>query len=246
MPVVALLLAFACGGGNAKRLKIYAAASLRDAISELATRYGERHGVEPVLNFASSGLLAIQVEHGGFADVFISAGDKEMDRLARNGRINAGTRRVLLSNQLVVVVPTGGHPVSGPSDLKGDWLTLLSLANTKSVPAGRYAKAWLEEVGLWEHLKDRHLPGVDVRAALSAVEYGGAEAGIVYRTDAAISEEIEVAYTIPLEEGPQITYPVACLSDSKHQAEALSFLRFLEEPESKAVFERYGFLVRHR
>ncbi|MCZ6597313.1 MAG: molybdate ABC transporter substrate-binding protein [Planctomycetota bacterium] len=241
-----LLSALACSGcdeADEPELFVYAAASLADAMEELADRYHERTGTEVLLNLGSSGKLAIQIEMAGKADVFLSAGDEEMDRLEELGLIEPGTRGTLLSNQLVVIVPAGGRQISGHAELTGDWLKRLAIAEPESVPAGRYAKAWLQQAGIWDAVADRVMPGVHVRSALAAVEHGGAEAGIVYRTDAAASDGIEVVYVVPLAEGPRIAYPLAALADRPRLAESLRFIEFLGEPESRAVFERYGFLV---
>ena len=242
----ALFLVAACGreAGKARHVKVFAAASLRDALSELTDVFEQRTGIEPVINFGSSGLLAVQIQQGGRADVFISAGDAEMDRLEAAGLVAEGTRVDLLSNQLVVVVPKGGPALASASELTGDWLRLLSIANPDGVPAGRYAKAWLESAGLWEELADRVLPGINVRGALAAVEYGGAEAGVVYRTDAAISDQVTVAFAVPLGEGPAINYPIAAILSRPRLGRARRFIEFLREPDSLAVFERHGFVVR--
>src|SRR6185503_2240199 len=126
------------------------------------------------------------------ADLFFSADEKELDRVEQAGLIEAGTRRSLLSNQLVVIESGGAaasifHAPFTPEQLAGSELELLSLGNTDTVPAGKYAKAWLQSRGVWDQVASRILPGIDVRAALAAVESGGARAGIVYRTDAARS-----------------------------------------------------------
>ncbi|MCP3916779.1 MAG: molybdate ABC transporter substrate-binding protein [bacterium] len=241
-----LLLALAsCGGGGGgkKHIKVFAAASLRDALTELARDYQERTGTEPILNLGSSGLLAVQIERGGRADLFLSAGEREVERLITAELALADTRVDLLSNQLVVIVPTGGRKLTSAADLDGPWLERLSIANPDGVPAGRYAKAWLEDTGLWEGVKERLLPGLDVRAALAAVEHGGADAGIVYRTDAALSSDVEVAFEVPIEEGPRILYPAVVPSGRPRIHKAQRFLDFLREPSSASVFERYGFVV---
>jgi molybdate transport system substrate-binding protein len=240
-----LACAAACGGdGDEKRLKVFAAASLRDAIAELADTYHARTGIEPILNFGSSGLLAVQIERGGRCDVFLSAGEAEMERLLGAGLVHVDSRVDLLSNQLVVIVAAGGRKLESGEELAGPWLERLSIANPNGVPAGRYAKDWLVGAGIWDAVSDRVLPGIDVRAALAAVEHGGADAGIVYRTDAAISDGVEIAYSIPLEEGPEIVYPAAIPTDRQRMDEARRFLDFLGEPGSTEVFERYGFMAR--
>jgi molybdate transport system substrate-binding protein len=234
----------ACGPGERRDvLYVYAAASMQNALAELNEVYQREHGIKIVLNAESSGTLAMQIEQGGRCDVFLSAGEKEMDRLDGLGLVDRATRTDLLSNQLVIIVPAGESAVKGPADLKSEGIRHLSLANPDSVPAGRYAKQWLESSGLWAAVDPKVLPGTDVRAALSQVEYGGAEAGIVYRTDAAISTKVEVAYAIPVEEGPKILYPAAALLDRPRRQQSIDYLDFLRSAEARAVFERFGFLI---
>src|SRR6266850_2712449 len=187
-------------------ITVYAAASLRESLQAIAADYDKANGTKIVFNFGSSGDLARQILAANKADLFFSADEKEMDRVAADGRIEESSRRVLLSNQLVVIEPIDpDHPAASifQKPFAVDALALpvvrrLSLADTGAVPAGRYAKAWLEKKGLWARVKDRVLPGVDVRAALAAVESGGAEAGIVYRTDAAVSKKVRVIYAVPI------------------------------------------------
>lgn len=240
--VLAATLAAGCGSvEGGERLEVFAAASLRDALTEVAGRYHARTGIEPVLHFGSSGLLAVQIERGAHADVFFSAGDAEMERLERAGLIEPGSRRELLSNQLVVVVPAGAGSIADPRQLCNEAIRLLALANPGSVPAGRYARRWLESRGLWKDLEERVLPCIDVRAALAAVEHGGADAGLVYRTDAAITGGVEIAYAVPDEQAPGIVYPAAVVAGSARAQAAHAFLEHLRSPEARAVFERHGF-----
>jgi molybdate transport system substrate-binding protein len=242
----------ACGGsptGAAAPVEIavYAATSTRDALQALEAGYEREHGVELTFNFGSSGDLSKQIVAAAKADVFLSADEKELDKVEAAGLVAAGSRRALLSNQLVVIESADGPSFFSapfdPAQLAKPELKLLSLANVETVPAGRYAKAWLESRGLWEQVSARVLPGVDVRAALAAVESGGARAGIVYRTDAARSQAVRIVHAVPLEEGPRISYPVAALAGRPHEAQAREFAAFLASPAAGAVFESFGFLV---
>lgn len=240
-----------CGGsptgGAPVEITVYAATSARDALRALEADYEREHGVELTFNFGSSGDLSSQILAAAQADVFLSADDEEMDEVEAAGLTTTGQHRALLSNQLVVVEPAGAPSIfRAPFDaaqLAGEQVELLALADVETVPAGRYAKAWLEARGVWDQVSARVLPGVDVRAALAAVESGGAQAGIVYRTDAARSKAARVVHTVPLEEGPQIAYPVAVLSDRPHAAEAGDYAAFLASPQAAAVFESFGFIV---
>jgi molybdate transport system substrate-binding protein len=232
-------------------LTIYAAASTRDAMNAIQKRYAEiAPSVELFFNFGSSGDLARQIIAAAKADVFFSADEKEMDRVAAEKLVLDGTRRDLLSNQLVVIEPVDSeHPEASiftkpftPSQLARPEVKLLSLANVDTVPAGRYAKAWLEKTETWKDVSGRVLPGVDVRAALGAVEAAGAQAGIVYKTDVARSRKARIVFAVPLEEGPKITYPVAVIAGRSAEREARAFVDYIASPKARASFEGFGFV----
>lgn len=232
----------ACGGGADEPLHVWAAASLRETITELAERWEQLTGREVALNLAGSNQLALQIERTGRADVFVSASEREMDRVENAGLVAPGTRRALLANQLVVVVPVGAPPRDG-FDVTDDWPERLSLANPAIVPAGVYARRWLEERSLWDALAPRVLAGSDVRAALAAVEVGAADAGIVYRTDAALTERVRVLHAVPVDEGPPIRYLAAAIAERPAPQAARDFLAFLASDEARTLFESAGFVV---
>jgi molybdate transport system substrate-binding protein len=243
---VAALGCFRDGDDPRVEISVYAATSTRDALIAMAGPFTKEHGVDLVFNFGSSGDLSKQIVAAAKADVFLSADEKEMDKVEEARLVAAGTRKPLLSNQLVVIEPADA-PSSftepfAPTQLAGTKIELLSLGNVETVPAGRYAKAWLEKTGTWEAVSARVLPGVDVRAALAAVESGGAQAGIVYRTDAAQSKRVRVVYAVPMDQGPKITYPIAVVAERPHGSEARAFADFLASPEAGETFERFGFV----
>jgi molybdate transport system substrate-binding protein len=228
---------------RAADLNVYAAASLSDALREIAQTYAATAGDKLVLNLGASNALALQIAHGAPADVFFSADEAKMDELAQAGLIAEGTRRSLLSNTLVVVVnAVGGAAVSAPADLAAPALRRLALAETKTVPAGIYARAWLDQAGLWPRVAARVVPTENVRACLAAVEAGNADAGIVYRTDALWSKKVKIAFEVPAAAGPKISYPLAVLKASKQPAAARRFAAYLAGPEAAAVFRKFGFL----
>jgi len=232
-------------------LLVSAAASLRDALKELGATYEKAQPVKLVTNFGSSGDLGKQIDAGAKVDLFLSADELEVDKLVKKGLVDETTRCVLLSNQLVVIEPLDPeHPeLRGfsepfePAQLSAARVKRLSLANTESVPAGRYARAWLEKKELWKPLAERVLPAVDVRAALAAVESGAAQAGIVYRTDAAQSKKVRIVYPVPLAEGPKIHYVAVVPKAAPHAAQARALLAQLRSKESAKVFERLGFVL---
>jgi molybdate transport system substrate-binding protein len=225
---------------------VYAATSTRDVLQRLEAPYERAHGVDLVFNFGSSGDLSNQIVAAARADVFLSADEKEMDELEQAELLAPGTRRALLSNQLVVVESADGPslfrvPFSA-SQLAGPAIQRLSLADVEAVPAGRYAKAWLEKEGTWSAVSERVLPGVDVRAALAAVESGGAQAGIVYRTDVAARKTVRVVFAVPIERGPRISYPVASIAGRPAEEEARALVQFLGSPAAGKAFEEFGFV----
>jgi len=230
---------------------VYAAASLRDSLQAIAAEYEKDGKAKIVFNFGSSGDLARQIVAAGKADLFLSADEKEMDKVATEGRLEEGSRRNFLSNQLVVIEPIDpARPDASifkkPFEIEmlaRPEVKWLALAEPASVPAGRYARAWLEKKGAWDAVKARVLPAIDVRAALAAVEAGGAQAGIVYRTDAAISKKVRVVHEVPLAEGPRIVYVLGVLKDRPSAAEARRLAQHLESDASRKVFGRFGFIV---
>ena len=250
LPVLALLAA--CAPALAPpELTIYAAASLRDALTELTPALERASGAGVRFNFGSSGDLARQIVAADQADVFFSADEGELDRVAAAGLVEPGTRRTLLSNQLVVIEPVDGAPSAfrepfEPVQLLGPDVGLLSLGDPDTVPAGKYARAWLEQRGLWARVQPHVLPGVDVRAALAAVESGAVRAGIVYRTDAARSSRVRVVFAVPLAEGPPIAYPLAVLAQRPNAREAVLLAEALSSEAALAVFTRHGFVVAAR
>jgi molybdate transport system substrate-binding protein len=194
-------------------------------------------------NFAASNLLARQIAAGAPADLFASADEARMDFLAQKKLVVEGTRISLLSNTLVIVVGADSRiSIQSEADLARPEVRAIALAEPQSVPAGVYAKQHLESLGLWKKVFDRVVPVENVRAALAAVESGNVDAGIVYKTDAAISKQVRIAYEVPRAEGPRISYPFAVLTSSADENAARRFLDYLASPAGRAVFSRYGFL----
>jgi len=229
-------------GAAAEEILVFAAASTSDALGEVARQFSAEAGIAVAFSFGASSDLQRQVKAGAPADVFVSADLASMEALIQAGRVERGAARPLLSNQLVVVVPRRAPPgIARPADLTR--VRRLALADPEAVPAGVYARKWLISLGLWEAVRARVVPALDVRAALAAVESGAVDAGIVYRTDALERRRVRVALEVPRSEGPPITYAVAPISGSAHAAAAAAFVRFLVGPAARAVFTRHGFIV---
>jgi molybdate transport system substrate-binding protein len=189
-------------------------------------------------------MLARQIEEGAPADIFFSADEAKMDGLASKGLIEKGTRKDRLSNTLVIVVAAEqGAAVNSPKDLAASRIKRVALGDPRAVPIGIYAREYLEKLKLWEAVRPKVVATENVRAALAAVEAGNADASIVYKTDAAISKKVKVAFEVPMEDGPKIRYPMAMLKDSREPAAAKKFFEYLTSEEAGSVFERYCFLV---
>jgi len=239
--VSAALLTIACRGASTEEVFVFAAASTTDALQEIAREYKGQTGAMVIFSFGSSSTLAKQIVAGAPADAFLSADVTQMDRLERAGLVRKEDRKVLLSNQMVVIVPASSSlNIAEPKDLAN--AQHVAVGDPESVPAGIYAKQWLDSVGMWLTIQPKIVPTLDVRAALAAVESGRAEAGIVYRTDAGISQNVRIAYAVPVETGPRIVYPVARLASSKKKS-AAEFVDFLSGPGAKAIFVRHGFIA---
>lgn len=245
--VLTLAASLAPGGSNGLRaadLNVFAAASLSDALKDIAQAYEPASGDQLVCNLGGSSALALQIKNGAPADVFFSADEAKMDDLARAGLIVPNTRRSLLSNTLVIVVNAdGGAAIAAPADLAKASTGRLALAEPQTVPAGIYAKEWLQKTGLWKKVIDRVVPTENVRACLAAVESGNVGAGIVYKTDALISKKVKIAFEIGVADGPKISYPLAVVRGGKHPDAARRFTAYLAGPEAGAVFKKYGFLL---
>ena len=246
-----MILTAGCGGndtvaGKKVELHIAAAASLTDAMQELALAYENMHPeVKVVFNFGSSGALQQAIQNGGQADLFFSAAQKQMDALEKDGLLLEGTRRDLLINKLVLIVPAdGGRSLTDFRQLMAEDIRYIALGEPKGVPAGQYAEEVFAHLGILEAVRAKAVYGSDVRQVLSWVESGEADCGVVYATDAVASGKVKVVAKAPAGSHTPIVYPAAVLRDSLQQDVAKDFLAFTVNEESKKVFEKYGFEVK--
>lgn len=237
------------GEHDERRLLVFAAASLRDVCGELADPFERLTGVTPIFNFAGSNVLAQQIEAAPGGGVFISANEHWMDYLDAAGLIVPESRRVILSNRLVIVAhPASTIVLAGAADLAGAEFRFLSLADPQAVPAGLYARRFLENVAvdggdLWSRVRARVAPAPDVRAALGLVEAQPDILGVVYRTDAMASDKVRVVLEVPDRLTPPIRYSAAAIQGARHRQAGERFLGFLAGPEAAAVFEAHGFVA---
>lgn len=228
--------------GNRTTLTVSVAASLQNAMAEIKPAYERSHqGVRLSFNFGGSGTLEQQIENGAPVDVFLAAAPKPMDDLAAKGLIRANTRRDLLHNQIVLVVPSGAAQPNSFRQLADANVKLIALGDPASVPAGEYGRQVLESVHVWQAVQPKLVLAKDVRQVLSYVETGNVDAGIVYETDARESNRVRVAATAPDDTHRPVIYPVAVLKDSRNPAAAQEFVAFLAGDAARDVFARNGF-----
>jgi molybdate transport system substrate-binding protein len=230
---------------QAADLTVFAAASLTDCLKQIAADYQKQSGQKVVFNFGASSTLARQIEEGAPADIFFSADEAKMDGLEKHGLLLSGTRKSRLSNSLVIVVTADSSlQITSATNLADAAIKRIALADPKTVPAGIYSKACLEKLHLWAAVEPKVVPTDNVRAALAAVESGNVEAGMVYKTDAAISKKVKVACEISAKDTSNISYPMAVIKESSQREAAKAFLNYLNADAAAQVFEHYGFIVR--
>lgn len=224
------------------RVLVFAAASLKNALDEVSAAYARDR---VVVSYGASSTLAKQIENGAPAEVFISADLDWMAYLEKRGLVAEATRRNLLGNQLVLVAPRAQpvklEPAPGFPIAKALGKGRLAMAEPTSVPAGKYAKAALEKLGVWAQVAGRIAPADNVRSALALVARGEAPLGIVYRSDAQAEPAVMVAGEFPSGSHPAIIYPAATLRGAKPGA--AGFLAFLSSATARAIFEKHGFTV---
>ena len=228
-------------------LTVFAAASLKEALDEAAAAYRKQTGVPVRVSYAASSALARQIEQGAPADVFFSADLEWMDYLQQRNRLDVATRRSLLGNRLVLIAPRASKAqvdLRRPATLLaalGDGR--LAVGQTRTVPAGKYAKASLESLSLWNGVRPRLAESESVRAALMLVARGETPLGIVYASDAKAEPGVRVVATFPEDSHPPIVYPVAALRGAR-AAQAARFVQWLASPAADSLFTKRGFAVK--
>lgn len=226
----------------AQPLTISAAASLTDAFKELGARFeAARPGVTLRFNFAASGMLLQQIAQGAPVDVLASADQETMDRAAAQKLVDAATRANFAANTLVLIEPAqGGAGIHALSDLAGAGVRKIAIGKTATVPAGRYTKQALDSAKLWTPLEPRFVQADNVRQVLAYVARGEAEAGFVYRTDAAMLAD-KVRIVMAVGGHAPVTYPAAVVAQSRQKALARDFIAFLTGETGQQILARYGF-----
>ncbi len=241
-----LLAASAPAGGavaaSPASLLVSAAVSLTEAMTECGEAFGKATGTPVRVNFGASNALARQIARGAPVDVFVSADELQMAYAVRAGGIEPGSVTTVATNELVIVVPgRGAVRWSGPARLEDPSIHRIALGDPAAVPAGVYARQWLERIGLWRLVEPRVVPAASVRGALAAVSGGAADAGIVYRTDAARAPETTVVFEVSGDRAPAIRYPAAVVRQSRNPRVARQFVEFLRSAAGQRILSRHGF-----
>ncbi|MEN6373730.1 MAG: molybdate ABC transporter substrate-binding protein [Smithella sp.] len=227
---------------HAVDINLSAAASMKDAISELANNFAKKNpGVKFQNNFGASGAVAKQIENGAPADLYFSANLQWMDYLKEKKFMDEKSIRTFAFNTLVFV---------GKPDLKvktiQDVVTLdkIAIGSPKSVPAGEYADKALKKAGIDKQLERKLVMAKDVRACLMYADSGEVSGAFVYRTDAALAKNVKILFTVSQELYPRVTYPMGLTAAGSKKAEAVAFYKYLQSPEAEKVLLKYGFLVK--
>jgi molybdate transport system substrate-binding protein len=228
-----------------RRLIVFAAASLKDALDDVNAAFAQAKDVPVAASYAGSSQLIKQIEQGAPAEVFISADQESMDYGARKKAVQDKSRIDLLSNRLVLIAPADsaiGHVAIAPGmDLAALAGTgRITIGDVRAVPVGRYAQAALQKLGLWGSVQPKLAMVENVRVALSLVARGEAPLGIVYETDAKAEPKVKVIGTFPADSHPLIFYPAALTAAATPRA--ATYLEFLQSPTARAIFEQRGFI----
>jgi molybdate transport system substrate-binding protein len=244
---IALVMSVSLAGQAlaADKVTVFAAASLTNALEEIAAQYKKTHGTDVVSSFASSSVLARQIEQGAPADLFISADQQWMDDAVAKKSMIDSTRYTLLGNDLVLIAPRSDSAKPVTINDKTNWKSLLkgerlAVGDPDHVPAGIYAKEALQKLGAWSYVSPALARASNVRAALALVERNETPYGIVYGSDALASKKVQVVGTFPEDSHKPVEYPVAIVND-RDNAAVKAFYNYLKGPEAAAVFKQYGF-----
>lgn len=251
--VIAVLIIITCAfyisgcsrqGQEASGITVCAAASLREALNEIGPDFEKDNGIKLTFNFGASGTLQKQIEEGAPADLFISAGKKQMDVLEKKALVDKESRKDLLGNSLVLIISNEYKgKIKTVSDLVSE-AERISIGEPESVPAGNYAKDSLVNMGLWDKLNSKIVYAKDVKQVVAYVEAGEAAAGIVYNSDAAVLKNSSIVQVFDESLHKPIVYPAAIVTASKEKEAAELLLDYLQSESAGQVFEKYGFDIK--
>ncbi|PYE87744.1 molybdate ABC transporter substrate-binding protein [Phyllobacterium leguminum] len=233
----AFSLGMSVGAQAAEKVLVFAAASMKDVVEEAARQFKAKNGVEITVSFAASSVLAKQIEAGAPASIFISADNDWMDYLQQRKLISAPSRRIIAGNALVIAAAAG----NGGSGLGLLEAGRFAMGDPSNVPAGKYGKAALEKLGVWENVEKNAVFTENVRVALQYVNRGEVNAAIVYASDLAAAPDLAEAYRFPASSHNAIVYPAALVSDGT--AEGRAFLEFLSSDKGQTIMKAKGFVA---
>ncbi len=233
-----------CSARKDREILVSAAISLKNAFEEIGLLYEKQTGIRVRLNLGASGLLQKQIEAGAPSDIFASAGERQMDELQRRGFILADTRRNLVRNALVLIVPANTRlPLHSFEELALPAVTRVAMGNPKTVPAGQYASQALKNLKLWNRLENRLVLAENVRQVLDYVVRGEVEAGMVYSSDVSIARgKVTVAVLAPEDSHDPILYPIAAVKTTRYRSDALNFIELTLSGNGQEILAKYGFI----
>jgi molybdate transport system substrate-binding protein len=225
-------------------LTVSAAVSLTEVMEAMGNAFAAAGGSRVTLNFGPSNLLARQIVNGAPVDVFVSADESQMELAAQAGMIEPGTRTAVVQNQLAVVTHSRwAGQLGSAAALAQPAVRRIAVGDPTAVPAGVYAKQYLQRIGLWSTLEPKLLPAASVRSALAAVANGAADAGIVYATDVQRAKNVRLAFVVRGPDAPPIVYPACVVRTSARKAAARQFLDFVVSERGAQIFREHGFLT---
>lgn len=224
-------------------ITVSAAMGLKEALLDIQQDYEAKYpDVKIVYNFAGSGTLQTQIEQGASVDIFLSAAEKQLDELQKKNLINPATRKNLVGNQMVIVVPKDSNlGLVSFQDLAKNDVKKIGLGATETVPAGEYGMEVLKFLGIWDEVRDKSVRGKDVQTLLAYAEMGNVDVSIVFSTVAVTSDKVKIVALAPPGSHRPIIFPGAVLAGAKQPKAAEKFLNYLTGPEGSKVFVKYGF-----
>ena len=241
--ILAIVLLAACSGsgGSDVEVLVFAATSLTDALAEAADEFEASSGTKVEVSFGPSRALAQQIARGANPDLYLAAGQPPMDLLVEGGQVAEDGTVWLLSNKIVLIVGQDAASIGDINELAEVDLERIVMPDPEIAPAGSYTKTALQNLGLWEKMRPRIVFANDVRATLTYVETGNADAGFLYQTDAATADDVAALDIVPVDSYPDVVYPAAVLQGADNREGAEAMLEFLKSEAAKEIFRRHGF-----
>lgn len=238
--ILAIVLLAACSGSD-DELLVFAATSLTDAMAEAADEFEASSGTRVEVSFGPSRALAQQIERGATPDLYFAAGQPPMDILVEGGQVVEDGIVRLLSNKIVLITGQDIVSIGDINALADAGPERIVMPDPEIAPAGSYAKTALQNLGLWDRMRPRIVFANDVRATLTYVQTGNADAGFLYQTDAATADDVAALDIVPVDSYPNVVYPAAVLHGADNREGAETLLEFLKSEAAKDIFRRHGF-----